>query len=85
MNLLIIGFTVFFNIAIILQKISSKRYFDASLDMALLAGIIYIFQGSFDALVVGTIASFLVSLYLFFFSNKLINDIKNKIKEIGDF
>lgn len=85
MNLIFIGFAVFFNIAIILQKLSKQRYIDSLLDMTILAGIIYVFKGSFDALVVGTIASFIMSFYLYFFSNKFIERFKNIIKDIGDF
>lgn len=64
MEYILIGITVFFNIAIILWKFEKHRYADASLDATLLVLVALIFSGSYGALVVGTVASALVSIYL---------------------
>lgn len=64
MEYILIGITVFFNIAIIMWKFERNRYADASLDTALLVLVALLFSGSYGALVVGTVASALVSLYL---------------------
>jgi len=64
MELLLVGLAVCFNIVIILWKFSRNRTGDAILDASLLALVAYVFSGSFPALVVGTIASAGVSIYL---------------------
>lgn len=64
MEYILIGVTVFFNIAIILWKLEKHRYADATLDATLLVLVALIFSGSYGALVVGTVASALVSIYL---------------------
>lgn len=58
------GLAVSFNIVIILWKFSKDRIADAILDGAILAIVTYVFSGTYSALVVGTIASCVVSLYL---------------------
>ena len=65
MEFILIGFAVFFNIAFIKWKYDRKRYSDAALDSALMLGVMFLFSGSYGALVIGTIASALVSIYLF--------------------
>lgn len=64
MEYLIIGIAVFFNIAIIKWKFDRKQTANAILDGSLLIIVAVVFSGSYGALVVGTIASALVSLYL---------------------
>ncbi len=64
-TLLVMGFTVAFNFVIIVHKYRKSRFADATLDMALMAIICFLFSGSFDALATGTVASMLVSIYLF--------------------
>ena len=64
MEYLIIGIAVFFNIAIIKWKYDRSRYADATLDAALMIGVMFLFSGSYGALVIGTVASALVSIYL---------------------
>ena len=64
MEYLIIGVAVFFNIAIIKWKYDRRRYADAGLDAALMLGVMFLFSGSYGALVIGTVASALVSIYL---------------------
>ena len=75
MEFLIIGIAVAANIIIIKMKFDRKRYEDGIFDSLLLGLITIIFGGSYAGLVVGTIASCFISLYLFaspptFFSGK---------------
>lgn len=71
MEYLLIGITVFFNIAIIKWKLNKERYFDAVIDISLLALVMFVFSGSYGALVVGTVASALVSILLLISPPKL--------------
>ena len=64
MEFTIISFAVFFNIAFIKWKYDRSRYADAGLDAALMLGVMFLFSGSYGALVIGTVASALVSIYL---------------------
>ena len=61
---IIIGIAVFFHIAVIKWKYDKARYGDAILDFVCLVAVSILFSGSYAALVVGTIASALVSMYL---------------------
>lgn len=71
MEFIFVGIAVFFNIAIILWKFEKGRYPDAVLDSILLFLVAFLFSGSYGALVSGTIASALVSLYLLISPPKL--------------
>lgn len=63
---LMIGLAVAFNFVVIIRKYRLHRYFDAFIDMMILAIICVLFCGTFSALVTGTIASMFVSFYLYF-------------------
>ena len=65
MEYLVIGIAVALNIIIILWKYEKKRYADGTLDFILLITIAILFSGSYGALVVGTVASLVISIYLF--------------------
>lgn len=65
MEFLLIGLAVAANIIFILFKYERKRYPDATLDFILLIVVTVIFSGSYGALVVGTIASLVISIYLY--------------------
>lgn len=73
MEFAIIGLAVFFNIAVVKWKYDKARYADATLDFTCLIAVAVLFSGSYGALVVGTIASALVSLYLLISPPKLPN------------
>ena len=62
--IIIAGFATFFNVAIIYWKIQKGQGSNAALDGAILAGVMWLFHGSLGALVIGTIASSLFSLFL---------------------
>lgn len=66
MSFLLIGIAVAFNFCILIKKYRLRRYFDAFIDMSILAIICVLFSGTFSALVTGTIASMFVSIYLYF-------------------
>lgn len=61
-----IGIATLFNFIVIIRKYRMRRFVDATLDMILMAIICLIFGGSFNALVVGMIASMGISIYLYF-------------------
>ena len=67
----IIGIAVAFNFLVIKVKFERKRYADAILDVFLLTVISFLFAGSFGGLVVATVASAIISVYLYLFPPKL--------------
>ena len=87
MEFLILGVIVALNFIIIKKKLENKRYEDAIFDGGLLALITMIFAGSFGGLIVGTVASLLISIYLYaypptFFSGPrgLFSEFKKRAK-----
>jgi len=62
----IIGIVTAFNILIILWKFNRGQNFNAFVDAALLVLVAIVFSGTYAALVVGSIASAIVSLWLCF-------------------
>lgn len=65
MELLVIGIVVALNIIFILFKYEKQRYSDALLDTFLLVLVTVTFMGSYAGLVVATVASMLISIYLY--------------------
>lgn len=65
MEFLILGIVVALNIVFIKMKIDQKRYEDAVFDTALLVVVTFVFSGTYSALVVGTIASMFISIFLY--------------------
>jgi hypothetical protein len=63
---MIMGVAVAANILIIKFKIDRQRYSDALLDSTILVLIAFIFKGTISGLMVGTVASAIVSIYLWF-------------------
>ena len=76
MELLIIGVVVAANIIFILFKYEKKRFSDAIVDTLLLLIVTILFSGSYAGLVVATIASLLISIYLYKNPPKLQLNIK---------
>lgn len=64
MEFLVIGLAAAFNVIIIKTKLERGRIFDGLLDAAFLITVTMVFSGSYGALVVGTVASAIFSLYL---------------------
>lgn len=71
MEFLVIGIAVAFNFLVIKAKFETKRYADGILDVFLLTIISFLFAGSFGGLVVATIASAIISIFLYFYPPKL--------------
>ena len=71
MEFLVIGIAVAFNCLVIKYKFEKQRWADGTLDLFLLVVLSFIFMGSFGGLVVSTIASALISVYLYIFPPKL--------------
>ncbi len=65
MEFILIGLAVAANIIFVLFKYERKRYADATLDLILLVVVAMLFSSSYGALVVGTIASLVISIYLY--------------------
>lgn len=64
MEYLVIGVAVAFNLLVVLWKFKKQRMLDAAIDGSLLVAVAIVFSGSYGALVVGTVASAVVSVYL---------------------
>lgn len=60
----LVGLAVAFNILIVIWKLTNNRKFDGFIDGTLLVLVAIVFSGSQGALVIGTIGSMIVSLYL---------------------
>ena len=67
----IMGISLGINIIVILYKWRKQRYLDATIDGSILALIGFIFQGTISGLMIGTIGSSVVSIYLLIFPPKL--------------
>lgn len=63
---IVIGVVTALNIMFVKMKLNRARYEDAALDVAILLGLAFIFSGSFGGLVVATVTSLVISIYLFF-------------------
>jgi len=61
---LIMGVLVALNLILIIWKFNHNRTMDALLDASLLLLVGYVFMNSLGALIMGTMGSFIVSLYL---------------------
>ena len=70
MELILMAIAVWFNIVFIKWKFEKERFVDAIFDLSLMIGVMFLFSGTYSALVVGTIASALISIHLFFFPPK---------------
>lgn len=66
MEFILIGLATAFNVIVIKWKYDRGRTSDAILDATLLILVATVFSGTFGALVVGSIASAIISIYLFF-------------------
>lgn len=71
MELVIIGVAVALNLLIVLRKFQNGQYFNALIDGTLLVLVALVFSMSTDALVIGTIGSLIVSVYLIFYPLKV--------------
>jgi hypothetical protein len=65
MEVLLIGIVTAINIIVVKMKFERGRWEDGSLDLTLLVIITLVFGGSYAGLVVGTVASMVISIYLY--------------------
>ena len=77
MELLVIGIVTALNFLFIKKKFELKRYEDAIFDIALFVVILFLFAVSFGGMVVGMIASLLISVAFFFSPPKLLSSFKS--------
>ena len=64
MEVLAIGLITAFNFIIVIWKFKKDRINEAVLDLGIMSAIIYAFQGTHSGMVVGMVASLVVSIYL---------------------
>jgi hypothetical protein len=87
MEFIIIGIVTALNILFIKKKFDLKRYEDAVFDLVLLVIITTVFSGSYGALVVGMIASLIISISFYAsppkFIGPLIASIRKEIQEVN--
>lgn len=86
MEALLIGLATAFNALIIKWKMEKARYEDAALDVAILFVFTSLFSGSMGGMVVATISSFIVSIYLLasppkFFSTEKTEEFLTEFKK----
>ena len=83
MEFIVIGIVTAINFLFIKKKFDLKRYEDAVLDLLLLVVILVIFSGSYGALVVGMVASLIISISFYAnppaFITPLINNLKKEL------
>ena len=75
MEYLIIAVATFFNFIILKWKFEHERYADLAFDIATLVCISWLFAGTLGGMIVGMIASALISLYLLAFPPKFLQSI----------
>ena len=83
MEFIIIGIVTAINFLFIKKKFDLKRYEDAILDLLLLVVILVVFSGSYGALVVGMVASLIISISFYAnppaFITPLITNLKKEL------
>lgn len=75
--LLIIGVVTGLNLMFVKMKFDRKRYEDGVLDLLVLVALSFVFGGSFSGLVVATVSSLIISIYLFISPPKLLTKLLN--------
>lgn len=80
MEFVIIGIVTALNILFIKKKFDLQRYEDAIFDLILLVTITVVFSGSYGALVVGMVASLIISIAFYANPPKFVTPLIRKIK-----
>ena len=80
MEFIIIGVVTALNFLFIKKKFDLKRYEDAVFDLLLLVAILFIFSGSYGALVVGMVASLIISISFYASPPKFITPLISKLR-----
>lgn len=81
MELFVLGVVVAINFLIIKMKLDRKRWEDAIFDVLIFLVIMALFSGSYAGLVVGSIASLVVSIYFLASPPKFFSGDKGFLKE----
>jgi len=64
MELIIIAFATFLNFGLLKWKFDHGRYADATLDLAILVALSFLFGGTMGGMIIAMISGALMSLYL---------------------
>jgi hypothetical protein len=75
---IVMSMALAFNLLVIWWKFTHERHLDATLDSGALVTLAYVFGGSTQALMMGTIASAIISIYFLMFPPKLSSKPKRK-------
>ena len=75
MEAIIIAIAAAFNMLIIKWKVEHGRYEDAILDTAILVILSTVFANSLGGMIIATISSFIVSIYLLFSPPKFLGSV----------
>ena len=78
MEFLIIALATAFNLIVIKWKLEKKRYEDAILDGMTLLALASVFGGTMGGMIIATITSFVISLYLLISPPKFTTSVKTK-------
>lgn len=65
-TILVMGIVLAANLGVIKYKFERSRTADATLDLAMLIALAYVFGGSLSGLIIANVASAAFSIYLFF-------------------
>ena len=71
MSYVLLGVVMSLNFILVIWKFKHDRTLDAIVDGSLLAVVFMVFSGSTELLIIGTIGSFIISIYLLFSPVKL--------------
>jgi len=66
MDIIILGVFTAFNLVILKLKFDQQRYEDLGLDLLAIIVLNMFFEGTFQGMAVAMVASFIVSLFLYF-------------------
>lgn len=75
MEFIIIGVAAAFNLIVVMMKFERKRYGDAFFDVSSLIILDVLFGGSYAGMVVATVASAIISIYLYYYPPKFLPNI----------
>ena len=78
MEAILIALATAFNALVIKWKIEHNRFEDATLDVLILISLAALFGGTMGGMIIATISSFIVSIYLLFSPPKLTSSSKVK-------
>ena len=78
MEAIIIAIVAAFNMLIIKWKMEHKRYEDALLDTVILIVLASLFSNTLGGMIIATISSFIVSIYLLFSPPTFIKNVDSK-------